>query len=65
MLLRDASRVAASDRIELRIDGRALSFSDLDRVLWPPLGLTKGWLVGYYALVAPVLLPHIHIRATR
>ena len=30
-----------------------------DRVLWPRLGLTKAWMLGYYRSVADVLLPHL------
>jgi bifunctional non-homologous end joining protein LigD len=28
-------------------------------VLWPRLGLTKGWMVDYYTRVAPALIPHL------
>jgi bifunctional non-homologous end joining protein LigD len=48
-----------SDRIEVDVAGRHVSLSNLDKVLWPRLGLTKGWLVDYYTAVAPVLLPHV------
>ncbi len=47
------------DRVEVEVAGRRLSLSNLDKVLWPRLGLTKGWLLDYYARVAPVLLPHL------
>ena len=30
-----------------------------DRVLWPMGGLTKRWMLGYYAEVAPLLLRHV------
>jgi bifunctional non-homologous end joining protein LigD len=46
-------------RREVQVEGRSLSLSNLDKVLWPRLGLTKGWLIEYYRRVAPVLLPHI------
>ncbi|HEX2041734.1 MAG TPA: non-homologous end-joining DNA ligase [Acidimicrobiales bacterium] len=46
-------------RREVQVDGRSLSLSNLDKVLWPRLGLTKGWLIEYYRRVAPVLLPHV------
>ncbi len=45
------------------IDGRALAFTNLDRVLWPAAGFTKGDLVSYYLAVADVLLPHLADRA--
>ena len=43
----------------MEVDGRTLSLSNLDKVLWPHPGLTKGWLIEYYTRIAPVLLPHI------
>ena len=49
----------APRRVEVEVEGRLLSLSNLDKVLWPRLGLTKGWLVDYYTRIAPVLLPHL------
>ncbi len=46
-------------RVEVDAGGRRVTLSNLDKVLWPRLGLTKRWLVGYYTEVAPVLLPHL------
>lgn len=46
-------------RTEVHIEGRTLSLSNLHEVLWPRVGLTKGWLIEYYTRVAPALLPHI------
>jgi bifunctional non-homologous end joining protein LigD len=45
------------------VGGRKLKLSNLDKVLWPQTGTTKGEMVGYYARVAPVLLPHLAGRA--
>ena len=36
-----------------------VALSNLDRVLWPEAGFTKGEMVDYYRRVAPVLLPHL------
>jgi bifunctional non-homologous end joining protein LigD len=44
------------------IDGRELSISNLDKVLFPESGFTKGQLIDYYVKVAPVMLPHIEDR---
>ena len=33
--------------------------TNLDKVLWPATGFTKGGLIAYYRDVAPVLLPHL------
>jgi bifunctional non-homologous end joining protein LigD len=37
----------------------AVQFSNLERVLWPETGFSKGDMVAYYESVAPVLLPHL------
>ena len=44
------------------IEGRELSVSNLDKVLFPGRGFTKGQLIDYYVRVAPVMLPHIRER---
>ncbi|MER5636127.1 non-homologous end-joining DNA ligase [Kitasatospora sp. NPDC002227] len=41
------------------IDGRRLKLTHLDRVLYPATGWTKAAALRYYALVAPLLLPHL------
>ncbi len=48
-----------SSRVEVEFAGRVVSLSNLDKVLWPRLGLTKGWMVDYYTAVAPALVPHL------
>ena len=47
----------SDQRVE--IAGRRLALSNLDKVLWPETGFTKGEMIDYYARVAPVLLPHV------
>jgi bifunctional non-homologous end joining protein LigD len=42
----------------VEIEGRHLKLSNLDKVLYPATGFTKGQVVDYYARIAPVLLPH-------
>jgi len=41
----------------IEVQGRQLSVSSLDKVLYPADGFTKGQLIDYYVRVAPVLLP--------
>jgi bifunctional non-homologous end joining protein LigD len=41
------------------IEGRRLSLSNLDKVLYPEAGFTKGQVIDYYVRVAPVLIPHL------
>jgi bifunctional non-homologous end joining protein LigD len=51
------------DNIVLNVDGKEVRLTNLRKVFWPELGLTKGDLIQYYADVAFVLLPHIRDRA--
>jgi len=44
------------------IDGRTLGLSNLDKVLYPEAGFTKGEVIDYYARIAPVLLTHLSDR---
>jgi bifunctional non-homologous end joining protein LigD len=52
----------AAKRQEVEIDGRTLSLSNLDKVLYPEAGFTKGHVIDYYTRVSPVLLPHLRGR---
>src|SRR3954451_13394518 len=54
--------VAVAKRQEIEVDGRTLSLSNLDKVLYPEAGFTKGHVIDYYTRVSPVLLPHLHGR---
>jgi bifunctional non-homologous end joining protein LigD len=49
--------------IRAEVEGRTLKLSNLDKVLYPATGTTKGEVLNYYARVAPVLLPHLADRA--
>jgi len=49
-------------RVEVEVEGRRLSLSNLDKVLYPAVGFTKGQVIDYYTRIAPVLLPHLHNR---
>lgn len=42
----------------VRVDGRRLGLTNLDKVLYPEVGFTKGEVVDYYARIAPVMLRH-------
>ncbi len=44
-------------------DGHPVSLSNLGKVFWPDLGLTKGDLLQYYTDISPYLLPHLRGRA--
>jgi bifunctional non-homologous end joining protein LigD len=51
-----------SDKAELIVENRRLSVSNLDKVLYPKVGFTKGQVIDYYIRIAPVLLPHLKDR---
>jgi bifunctional non-homologous end joining protein LigD len=50
------------ERVLTHIDGRELSLSNLDKVLYPDTGFTKSQVLDYYARVADVMLPHVRNR---
>jgi bifunctional non-homologous end joining protein LigD len=54
--------VSPAERAEVSVAGRTLSLSNLDKVLYPATGFTKGQIVDYYARIAPVMLPHLARR---
>lgn len=43
----------------VEIDGKHLTLTNLDKVLYPATGFTKGQVMDYYARIAPVLVPHL------
>jgi bifunctional non-homologous end joining protein LigD len=51
------------DNVMLPVEGREVRLTNLRKIFWTGLGLTKGDLLQYYANVADVLLPHIEDRA--
>jgi bifunctional non-homologous end joining protein LigD len=53
---------ATSDRILVSVDGRELELSNLDKVLYPQAGFTKGEVIDYYTRIAPIILPHLRDR---
>jgi bifunctional non-homologous end joining protein LigD len=48
--------------MEVEVDGRRLSLSNLDKVFYPVTGFTKGQVIDYYTRIAPALLPHLRGR---
>jgi bifunctional non-homologous end joining protein LigD len=43
----------------VRVGEREISLSNLDKVLYPETGTTKGEVIEYYARIAPVMVPHL------
>jgi bifunctional non-homologous end joining protein LigD len=49
-------------KVQVQVDGRTLTLSNLDKVLYPAAGFTKAQVIDYYEHVAPFMLPHIASR---
>src|SRR5947207_15607442 len=54
---------AAAVSAQLEVEGREVQLTNLNKLFWPKLGITKRDLLQYYADVAPYLLPHLADRA--
>jgi bifunctional non-homologous end joining protein LigD len=50
--------VAKSTEVEVQIEGRTLKLTNLEKILYPEVGFTKGQVIDYYTRIAPALLPH-------
>jgi bifunctional non-homologous end joining protein LigD len=51
-----------ASRVTVEVEGKQLSLSNLDKVMYPAVGFTKGHVIDYYTRVAPALLPHLRDR---
>src|SRR5436309_15663254 len=51
------------DSVVLTLAGKEVRLTNLRKIFWPDLGLTKGDLLQYYADVSAALLPHVRDRA--
>ena len=47
----------SGQEVRVDVEGRTLKLSNLDKVLYPRTGTTKGEVLNYYAQVAPAMLP--------
>ena len=50
------------ERVTVTVEDRTLTLSNLDKVLYPETGFTKGEVIDYYTRIAPVMLPYIESR---
>ena len=48
-----------SNATVVEVGGEKLSLTNMDKVLYPATGFTKGQVIDYYVRVAPALLPHL------
>jgi bifunctional non-homologous end joining protein LigD len=55
--------VSPESKVAVEVDGHTLALTNLEKVLYPDVGFTKGEVLDYYTRIAPVLLPHLARRA--
>ena len=55
--------MAAGSKAVIDVEGRQLTLSNLEKVLYPATGATKAAVIAYYSKVVPVMLPHLAGRA--
>jgi len=53
----------AAKAVEVEVQGRTLRLSNLEKVLYPEAGFTKGQVIDYYTRAAPAVLNHLRGRA--
>jgi len=46
----------------VQVDGRRLRVTNLDKVVYPETGTTKGEIIAYYSAIAPLILPLLEGR---
>ncbi|MBV9266747.1 MAG: non-homologous end-joining DNA ligase, partial [Acidobacteriaceae bacterium] len=56
------ARQKQGSKQELDIEGRKVTVSNLEKLLYPESGFSKGQVIDYYIRVAPYLLPHFKDR---
>src|SRR5688572_27819549 len=61
---RSSLRRVAPARTSLEVDvaGRTLKLTNLDKVMYPAVGFTKGQVIDYYTRIAPYVMPHLADR---
>lgn len=56
------SKAMARQVSNVEIEGKQLSLSNLNKVLYPEANFTKAQVIDYYVRIAPALLPHLKGR---
>jgi bifunctional non-homologous end joining protein LigD len=57
-----AAKAKSNRHADVRIGNRRLHLTNLDKVLYPKAGFTKGEVIDYYARVGEAMLPHLRGR---
>jgi bifunctional non-homologous end joining protein LigD len=55
--------MAVGSKAVIEVDGRQLTLTNLEKVLYPDVGFTKAAVIDYYARIGPVMLGHLAGRA--
>jgi bifunctional non-homologous end joining protein LigD len=55
-------RSAAPKKNVLKLDGREVELTNLDKLMYPKAGFNKAQVIDYYARIGPTLLPHLKDR---
>lgn len=55
--------MSAGTKVVVDVEGRQVALTNLEKVLYPDVGFTKGQVLDYFTRIAPVLLPHLAGRA--
>jgi bifunctional non-homologous end joining protein LigD len=58
-ILRHPAYKGLKERDDALVERPDLKFSNLDKVLYPAAGFTKGQVIDYYRQIAPAILPHL------
>ena len=58
-----SSRKSSGGKTVLSVEGKEIPVSNLDKILYPEAGFTKGDVINYYIRISPFLLPHVRERA--
>ena len=54
--------MASAAKVAVEVEGRELRLSNLDKVMYPATGFTKGQVIDYYTRIAAAVLPHLEGR---
>jgi bifunctional non-homologous end joining protein LigD len=49
-------------KLEVDVDGHPIRLTNLDKVMYPAVGFTKGQVIDYYTRIAPYVMPHLAER---
>lgn len=52
----------AAQRVTVHVEGRELSLSNLDKLMYPAASMPKAAVIDYYTRIADVMLPHLRGR---